>query len=120
MPLASYDELHTVVENKTGGERVFGFLGPRGMRLGAGEVVAIPGDLVASLGAQYQRGGNRRRFDAMQRSLKNGSLQINSRPMPIVYDAVAEQPVGLAVVSGALGTVAPTYTTDASDSFDAV
>lgn len=120
MALAQYDELYTVVENKTGGERVFGFLGPRGMRLGAGEVVAVPGDLVASLGAQHQRGGNRRRFDAMRRSLAAGSLQINSRPMPIVYDATNELPVGLAVVSGALGTVSPTYVADGSDSYAAV
>ena len=32
-------ELYTTVENTSGSARVFGFLGPRGMRLAAGEVV---------------------------------------------------------------------------------
>lgn len=116
----SADELFTVVENKTAGERVFGFLGPRGMRLGASEAVAIPGDLIASLGAQHQQGGRRRKFDALQRSLKAGNLQINSRPAPVLYDPTDEVPKSIAIVGGVLGTVDPTYNSSDSDSYAAV
>lgn len=102
-------ELYTIVENLSGGARVFGFLGPRGMRLAAAEVVAIPGDLLSSLGAQNQQGGRRRKFDALERSLKNESLRINSRPAPVLFDSVDEVPKSIAIVGGVLGVVDPTY-----------
>ena len=116
----STDELYTVVENLTGGERVFGFLGPRGMRLAAGEVVTIPGDLISSLGLQVQEGGRRRRFDALERAVKDGSIRINSRPAPVFWDPTNEKPVSLAVVGGILGTVDPTYASGDSASFASV
>lgn len=110
MPVNSaQDELYTVVENLTGGERVFGFLGARGMRLGAGEVVAIPGNLIATLGAKAHGGGRRRSFDAMERALKDDSLRINSTPAPVFWDPVDERPKSLAIKGGVLGTVDPTY-----------
>jgi len=114
------EELYTVVENLTGGERVFGYLGPRGQRLGAGEVVAVPGDLVASLGGLHQQGGRRRKFDALNRSLKNESLRINSRPSPILFDSVDEVPKSIAIQGGVLGVVDPTYNSSDSESFAAV
>jgi len=114
MATQNQDELYTIVENMTAGERVFGFLGPRGMRLAAGEAVAVPGDLVASLGAQQQHGGRRRKFDALERSIAAGSLRINSRPSPILWDPVKEEPASIAVVNGVLGTV--DYNPDSSSS----
>jgi len=114
------DELYTVVQNLTGATRSFSFLGPRGMRLAAAETVTIPGDLLASLGAMAQQGGRRRKFDGLETAIKNGDLQIDSRPAPVLYDATNEQPVSLAVVGGILGTVDPTYGSDDSDSFASV
>ena len=108
-------ELYTVVENLTGGERVFAFLGPRGYRLAAGEAIAIPGDLIASLGGLHQSGGRRRKFDALERALKAGDLQINNRPAPILFDHTAGAPVSLSVDNGSLGTVDPTYDSDDSN-----
>ena len=116
----SADELYTVIENLAAGERVFGFLGPRGMRLGAGEVVTIPGDLVATLGAQVAAGGKRRKFNALERSLKAKNIRINSRPAPVLYDPTDEVPKSIAIVGGALGVVDPTYVSSDSDSFAAV
>lgn len=110
------DELYTVIENLTGGERVFGFLGARGMRLGAGEVVAIPGNLVSTLGAKAHGGGRRRNFDAMERALKNASIRINSTPAPVFWDAVEEAPKSLAISGGTLGVVDPSYFTPDSSS----
>lgn len=107
-------ELHTTVENISGSARTFGFLGPRGMRLGAGEVVTVPGDLVATLGAAAG-GGPRRKFDALERSLKAESLRINSRPAPVFFDFVDGVPKSLAIVNGALGVVDPTYTSSDSN-----
>lgn len=112
----SAEELYTTVENMTGSERVFGFLGPRGMRLGAGEVVTVPGDLVATLGAKAQAGGNRRSFDAFERSLKAGDIRINSLPAPILYDPTDEVPKSIAIVAGVLGVVDPTYNAESSSS----
>lgn len=113
----SAQELYTVVQNTSGVEKTFGFLGPRGMRLGINEVVAIPGDLVGSIGALTQQGGRRRKFDAMERTLKRGALQINSRPAPVLFDPTDEVPKSIAIVGGALGVVDPTFNSADSDSF---
>jgi hypothetical protein len=102
-------ELYTTVENTSGSARVFGFLGPRGMRLAAGEVVTLPGDLVAALGAQHQKGGSRRKFDAMERSLAAGSLSIRSRPAPILYDDTDSSAGMLELDDSTLGFADPSY-----------
>ena len=115
----SAEELYTVIENPTEVERTVGFLGARGMTLAAGEVVVVPGDIVATLGAQAHR-GKRRQFDSMERSIKAGRLQINSRPAPVLYDSVDEVPKSIAVVNGVLGVVDPAYGESDSDNFDAV
>ena len=64
--------------------------------------------------------GQRRKFDALERTLKSGRVRINSRPAPILFDSVDERPKSLAVVNGALGTVDPAYAEDDSESFAAV
>lgn len=109
-------ELYTVVENMTGVARFFGFLGPRGMYLGAGEVVLIPGDLISALGGMNQDGARRRKFDALERSLKNESLRINSRPAPVLYDETTGAPASIAIVNGTLGVVDPSYLLASSSS----
>lgn len=116
MPNPAVEELYTVVQNTSDAERVYGYLGPRGMRLAPGEAVAIPGDLVATLGAQAAE-GQRRKFDALQRSLEAGRLQLNSRPTPVLWDAMDDRPKSLAVIGGVLGTVDPTYNEGDSESF---
>lgn len=113
----SAQELYTVVENPTDVERTYGFLGPRGMTLAAGEAVAVPGDLVATLGAMVASGGRRRKFDGMETAIKAGRLQINSLPAPVLYDPEHDIPKSIAIVGGVLGTVDPTYTSLESDSF---
>lgn len=116
----SAEELYTVVENPTDVERTIGYLGPRGMTLGAGEVVAIPGDLIATLGARCAQGGKRRQFDSLERSLAAGRIRINSLPAPVLYDTVDEVPKSIAIVNGVLGVVDPTYTSSDSANFDPV
>lgn len=114
------DELYTVVQNLTGKVRSFAFLGPRGMRLGIGESVTLPGDLLSSLGAMTQQGGRRRKFDALEAAIKAGDLALLSRPAPVLYDATNEEPISLAVAGGVLGTVDPTYNSSDSASFASV
>jgi hypothetical protein len=109
MVSAASAELYTTVENASGSTRVFGFLGPRGMRLADGEVVTIPGDLVASLGALHQKGGARRKFDALERSLAAGSLVIRSRPAPILYDDTDSSAAALVYDDSTLTGEDPTY-----------
>lgn len=115
----SAEELYTLVENLTDGERTVGFLGARGMTLAAGEVVAIPGDLVASLGVQANS-GDRRKFDGLERSVKAGRLRINSRPAPVLFDTTDDQPKSIAIANGVLGTVDPGYNSIGSVSYEAV
>lgn len=116
----SAQELYTVVQNPTDVARTYGFLGPRGMTLAAGEVVIVPGDLVASLGARASAGGRRRQFDGLERCLKAGRLQINSLPAPVLYDPVDEVPKSLAIVNGVLGVVDPGYNSSDAVNFDGI
>ena len=115
----SQEELYTVIENTSGSERSVGFLGARGMTLGIGEVVAVPGDLVATLGVQAAS-GQRRKFDALQRSLVAGRLAIRSRPAPVFWDSDVDEIKSLAVFDGALGLVDPEYVAAGNTNFDAV
>lgn len=104
----SAEELYTTVENMSDAERTCGFLGPRGMTLAPGEIVLIPGNLVATLGAEAAR-GKRRRFEGLERSMKAGRIRINSTPAPVLYDPEDEVPKSLAISGGVLGTVDPDY-----------
>lgn len=116
----SAQELYTVVENLTDTPRFIGFLGPRGMTLGASETVAVPGDLVATLGAEAAR-GRRRKFDSLEAMLKDGTIfRINSRPAPVLYDPVDDVPKSIAIQNGVLGIVDPAYDTGDSENFDGV
>ncbi len=109
MANGSAEELYTIVRNVSGADRFFGFLGPQGMRLKAGEAVLVPGDLVAALGAESALHGRNRKFDGLRKAVESGSLRIDARPAPILYDPVNDIPKALAVVGGALGTVDPDY-----------
>lgn len=108
--------LYTTVENVSGSERVFGYLGVRGMRLGAGEVVTVRGDLVSKLGNQTSA----RRFQALERSLdQNGSLRIVSSPAVHLYDAVEDRTRQLSLQGGQLGVVDPCWDSSGSSAFSA-
>lgn len=108
--------MYTTVQNISGKERVFGFLGDRGMRLGVDEIVTVRGDLVAKLGAQTSA----RRFKGLERAVDtevNNSLKIISSPGVFIYDAVADATKQLAIENGALGTVDPCWDGSGSSGF---
>lgn len=106
--------LYTTVKNISGATRVFGYLGPRGMRLAAGETVTVPGDLVSKLGNMTSQ----RRFKALGRSLdQNKSLQIISTPAVFLYDAVHDRTRQLAVQNDVLGLVDPCWDSSGSSNF---
>ena len=105
--------LYTTVKNKTGKTRVFGFLGVRGMRLVADEIVTVRGDLVAKLGSQTSA----RRFNALERSLLAESLEIQSTPAVHLYDAVSDDVKQLALSNDVLGVVDPCWDTSGSSDF---
>lgn len=108
------DCLFTTVKNISGSERSFGYLGARGKRLAANEVVTIPGDLIAHLGG----GGkyDQRKFKALERSLLNGTLEIVSTPAVHLFDAVNDDTKILALEGGTLGTVDPCWVTQSLSS----
>lgn len=106
--------LYTTVKNISGKTRVFGFLGPRGMRLAPGETVTVRGDLIGRLGNMTSA----RRFKALERSLDiNGSLQIISTPAVHLYDPVAERTRVLAFQNGVLGVTDPCWDSSGSSNF---
>jgi hypothetical protein len=111
--IVSTDCLHTIVKNTSGVERTFGFLGPRGKRLTSGQSFAVPGDLIATLGAMVSK----RRFNALKASLKRGSLTLVSSPGMFIYDDTADKTRMLAVNDGVLGTVDPCYDSSGSSDF---
>jgi hypothetical protein len=107
--------LYTTVQNVSGSERVFGFLGVRGMRLAAGEVVTVRGDLVSKLGNQTSA----RRFKALERSLdERGSLKIISSPGVFLYDPINDETKQLALSGGQLGIVDPCWDSSGSSNFE--
>jgi len=111
---ANTDCLYTTVKNVSGKERVFGFLGPRGMRLAVNEVVTVRGNLIQTLGGQTSA----RRFKALERALdQNGSLEIVSTPAVHLYDAVQDRTRQLALQNNALGIVDPCWDSSGSSNF---
>ena len=110
--------LYTTVKNVSGVERVFGFLGARGMRLAAAEVVTIPGNLISALGKGGV--GAQRKFKGLERSLdQNGSLEIVSTPAVHLYDAIHDRTRLLALQNKVLGVVDPCWYSSGSSDFSA-
>ena len=115
---ANTECLYTSVKNISGAERVFGFLGARGMRLAAAEVVTVPGNLISALGKGGA--GAQRKFKGLERSLdKNSSLEIISTPAVYLYDAVHDRTRVLALQNEVLGVVDPCWASSGSSDFSA-
>lgn len=104
------DALYTTIKNVSGKERVFGFLGLRGLRLGIDEIVTVPGNIINALGGSRSQ----RKFQALQRALSgNGgerdpSLAIVSTPAVCVSDG--SKTVSVAFNGTDLGYVDPSWT----------
>jgi len=94
--------MYTVFENISGRTRLFGYLGAQGIRLGPGEAVVIPGDLIATMPDV-----NMRFFRSMERDLQAKAIMVRSRPAPVLYDQLEESPCTLAIDGGALGECFP-------------
>lgn len=108
--------LYTTVENTSGADKVFGFLGTHGKRLEAGDTYTVPGDLVARLGAQRSQ----RQFKALEAALESGDLKIVSSPAVYLFDSDAEETRELSLVGGVLGTIDPQWDPDGTGASDFV
>lgn len=96
--------LYTTVQNGSSTTaRVFGFLGPRGMRLQPSEVVSLRGDLLANIGHMTQIGRNRP-YDSMRRALQAGHLKILSLPAVISFDATLAVPKTIVVTNNIISS----------------
>lgn len=84
--MAAQDDFKTTVRNMTGREAFFGFLGPRGKRLAAGEEFLIDGDPRQNFSGVTQ--GRKRR--ALLAALAAGNLVIVKTPSPLFYDATLD------------------------------
>jgi len=88
------------------------------MRLTAGEVVTVPGNLIDALGRGGQ--GSQRKFKALQRALDdNSSLEIVSTPGVHLYDPVHDRTRILALQGQVLGVVDPCWYSSGSSGFSA-
>lgn len=99
------DCLYTTVQNTSGKERVFGYLGERGKRLGVGELITVPGNIADILGGKTSK----RKFKALERSLMNGTLKIVQTPAVHLYDPTNDETQILALDAGALGVADPCW-----------
>ena len=97
--------LYTTVENTSGADKVFGFLGTHGKRLAANETFTVPGDLVSKLGGQRSQ----RKFKALEKALQDGDLKIVSSPAVYLYSTQSEVTRELALEGLVLGTVDPQW-----------
>lgn len=118
--IVSTDCLYTTVKNVSGKTRVFGFLGLRGMRLAADEVVTIRGNIVTTLGGK----NSARKFQALERALtgddgaRDPSLAILSTPAVFLFDG--DDTKQLALQGGVLGLVDPCWDAAGSSVFAGV
>lgn len=99
----SVNGLYTTVKNTSGNTAVFGFLGPRGVRLADDATYAVPGDLAAALGGRTDQ----RRFRALQAALVAGDLVIVNSPAVYLTDLTTDNPQQIVVDDGVVGGVNP-------------
>lgn len=100
-------DLYTTVKNVSGVKRVFGFLGEHGRELENNATYTVPGDLVTKLGAQRSR----RKFQALERALLAGHLEIVKSPSVYLLSESGNVTRELAMSGDKeLGTTEPSYT----------
>jgi hypothetical protein len=112
MPNTTTD-LYTTVKNTSGADRVFGFLSKHGKRLANNATFTVPGDLVGALGAQRSQ----RNFQALERALLNGDLEIIKSPSVYILDEDGVGTAELAMAGRVLGTTDPSYSQGADPNF---
>jgi hypothetical protein len=103
--MAAKDDLKTVVRNMTGREAFFGFLGPRGKRLAAGEEFEIDGDPRQAFAGVTQ--GRKRR--ALLAALDAGNLVIVRTPSPLFYDETLDVTKKLKVDNNTVSAADPSW-----------
>lgn len=105
MPNTTTD-LYTTVKNVSGVSRFFGFLGTHGVTLANNATYSVPGDLVTKLGSQRSR----RQFQALERALTNGLLDIVKSPSVYLLSETGGVTRELAMASTKeLGTTVPSF-----------
>lgn len=102
--MATVTGLYTTVKNTSGKTASFGFLGLRGKRLANNATHTVPGDLVAALGGQRSQ----RKFNALEKALVDGKLQIVSTPAVYLADTSTNALRQLKLTGGTLGTAVAT------------
>jgi hypothetical protein len=106
MPNTTTD-LYTTVKNVSGGALTFGFLGAHGVTLEDDATYTVPGDLVTKLGSLRSQ----RKFQALERALVNGLLEIVKSPSVYLLSESGGVTRELAMASTKeLGTTEPSYT----------
>lgn len=95
--------LYTTVKNVSGKTLTFSFLGAHGRTLANNGTYSVPGDLVAKLGNQRSK----RAFNALERALTQGTLQITKSPAVYLTDVDDGSVDQVQVNDGAVQTTSP-------------
>lgn len=103
--MAAGDNFKTKVRNMSGKEAFFGFLGPRGKRLAAGEEYTEDGDLRQKFAGRTQ--GRQRK--ALLAALSNGDLAIVSSPPPLFYDETLDVTKTIKVDNNTVSATDPSW-----------
>lgn len=101
--------LYTTVKNTSGIEKVFGFVGPHGVRLADCEQYSVPGNMITILGVYGGNGWSLRKFQAFERALEAAELKIVYTPSVFLYDSGTGETSVVALLNGTLGTADPCW-----------
>jgi len=103
----STTSFQTTVKNISGAERMFPFLGRRGVRLAAGATYSFFGD--PATGLSMNGFPNERDFNDFSRAVKNNVLEVLRTPAVIITDAATQDTKVLTLVGGTVGAGDPSY-----------
>jgi len=104
--------LYTTVKNISGKVRSFPYLREHGASLADNATLTVPGNLINALGAKLSK----RDFNALERSLDRGSLEIVNTPAVFLKDTVTDETQQLTLSGGVLGVADPCWVAAASSS----
>lgn len=106
--------LFSTVQNTSGYSKVFGFLPPHGVRLGAGQEFSMWGDVREAI-IRGERSGSIRSMQAFEKAVSRGDITILHTPNPILEDVNYPYDVQMVVIhGGSLALFNPCWESQAS------
>jgi hypothetical protein len=102
------NELYTRVKNTSGVARFFGYLPPHGVKLAAGAIFHIFGDLTLAL-TRGRRTAGRRSIEAFEKDLGDGVIALLQAPLPVIGSPNGNPNVLTVGNTGTVGSATPSW-----------